>query len=353
MQPGEIKVKEIEMATLTEILPQKITELKYHWNLFRQMLINNGCSKMESFCADKIYSSVSDDLFFKQINQGLVSKEQLVLMFSKNIFKTSLWKNILLQQPQIDKHYSYRQQGLFFDISDKPDSLWEFSFSVYDTIKDFAREIQYAFIFNDSVNTFCLKEFQASYEGLNQIFEKIDSSKLYFPLTKKIGDSLGAKGTLDTFTNQWFSGELKNMHEPILSKSTDEEFVCRFTYLPAFDAPSVYRIDKTDEGMILISKTLRWLPEKYEYEVIEKTQKLDMFELSTFSKKFSQLDFFKFPSEDPDERGMDGSEWILEANQKGNYHFAERWIGGSEAYKDCCSYLLFISDLKVYKKEIY
>jgi hypothetical protein len=77
---------------------------------------------------------------------------------------------------------------------------------------------------------------------------------------------------------------------------------------------------------------------------------LSLIEWTHFEKLLSTCHFWKMnPSQPWNEKGFDGSTWIIEAHQKNNYWFVNRWSPRDD-YRDCGEYLIKLSGLK---EEIY
>jgi hypothetical protein len=57
--------------------------------------------------------------------------------------------------------------------------------------------------------------------------------------------------------------------------------------------------------------------------------------------------------ESPEELGLDGSQWILEARDAVKYHVVDRWSPRGGAYSDCCRLLITLAKLQIPKDEFY
>ena len=82
---------------------------------------------------------------------------------------------------------------------------------------------------------------------------------------------------------------------------------------------------------------------------------ITMNEWKTLASKISEINFWKLKSF-VDDDGKDGSEWILEGKNNYEYHFVNRWSPNATRYKefkDCCDYLIYLSNIKLTDKEIY
>lgn len=179
-----------------------------------------------------------------------------------------------------------------------------------------------------------------------------DSSTLYFPANKFLSDT----SQLDKFRNIWYSKMLFALHEPTLFNNLDSFEVFRFTWLRTFHNPISIRVNKNRDQCIL---TLKIAEGSSGYEVGKLIKDTSFFitinEWKGLVSRISETNFWnlKFFMDDG---GKDGSEWILEGKNKDKYHFVSRWTPNVTRYKefkDCCDYLIQLSNLQLTDKENY
>jgi hypothetical protein len=71
---------------------------------------------------------------------------------------------------------------------------------------------------------------------------------------------------------------------------------------------------------------------------------LTALEWTAFEQLLGKAGFRTRPA-NADDRGMDGSEWVIESLQKDNYRFVARW-SPEDAFRDAGTYLIKLSGLK-------
>jgi hypothetical protein len=78
--------------------------------------------------------------------------------------------------------------------------------------------------------------------------------------------------------------------------------------------------------------------------VFNQTKRLNAREWTGFEQLLGKAGFWTRPV-NADERGMDGSEWVIESLQKDNYRCVVRW-SPEDAFRDAGTYLIKLSGLK-------
>lgn len=145
--------------------------------------------------------------------------------------------------------------------------------------------------------------------------------KFFLPI-----DEDGKKG-VSAFQVQWYSKHLSLMKEkPLqpLAQDASEE-VYRFTLLPTWGDPRSFRLSKVKKEFVVTFSRLDGDGGYDPGNLVESTSKaVPKKDVDEFLKLFGAVKFFTQPSED-ENRGMDGSEWILEAVSNGKYHVVVRW----------------------------
>jgi hypothetical protein len=181
-----------------------------------------------------------------------------------------------------------------------------------------------------------------------------DSNTFYFPLGATSGDA----HVLDTFTNSWYSKMLFGLHEPVLYQSSDTSEIFRFIWLRTFHKPIAIRVTAKKGEHIL---TVKVASGAGGYDVGNLVRDTSFYisnnEWKEFSSQIGAINFWSLPSQD-NNRGKDGSEWILEGQETGKYHFVTRWspranVTSNKDYRSCCYYLIQLSGLNIPDKELY
>ena len=137
----------------------------------------------------------------------------------------------------------------------------------------------------------------------------------------------------DEFARHWYSKHLTAMGEPSISCGQPGD-VYRFTWLRTFHHPVAVRV--TDKGSHAIVQAIE-LDGAGGYEPgkvlrrIEKRLSSDQFE--ELISNFSKAKFALMPTSE-ERIGLDGSEWIVEASDKGKYHLVVRWSPDSGPIRD-------------------
>jgi hypothetical protein len=157
--------------------------------------------------------------------------------------------------------------------------------------------------------------------GMFAFAQEPEKAKPFFPHDEK-----GRRG-VSASQEQWYSKHLRVMQEESLqslAKDKNAE-VYRFTLLPTWGGPRSVRLSKKEDHFLMVFSRLDgdggYDPGKL---VEHKTASLRQEQVDEFKKLFARVHFFAQPSEDQN-RGFDGSEWILEAVAGGQYHVVVRW----------------------------
>jgi hypothetical protein len=155
-------------------------------------------------------------------------------------------------------------------------------------------------------------------------FKNVKKDSFYFPIkTELVKGDVNAK--LDTFMNKWYSEFLYSLKEPILMTLNSKKIeVYRYTNLGTWSNPYSYRVEKKD-SLIKITKKRTNGQGGYECGrlVEDKTKNINAKVWEELINRIESIDFWKLNTHG--ERGLDGSEWILEGYKDGKYHFISRW----------------------------
>jgi len=167
----------------------------------------------------------------------------------------------------------------------------------------------------------------------------------YFP-----DGRLSERENLDFFVQSWYGKHLASMKEPALIKSDAQQY--RFTWLPTFHPPMIFRISVEDESYVLYVKRTDGAGGYDPGRIIDniKHQIPNEVAINTIRKLEDECMFWEQPTK-LDTLGLDGSQWIFEASSKGKYHIVDRWSPNSGCFYEVGVELMSLSKLKI--NEIY
>jgi len=207
-----------------------------------------------------------------------------------------------------------------------------------------------------------------------------DSVTFYFPQCTN-PDSGFLKESLDSFKENWYSSALYAFREPVLYNYYLNKEIYRFLWLRSFHRPVVFTLTKSADQVTLTTKALDKQPQFIEHKynprgwpgleeelagltyekigdslivvkadrkadmVYNKTQTLSLKNWNAFEELLQKANFWNMPANGNEERGTDGSEWIMEAHQKQRYWFVARWMPTNE-FQQAGIYLIQLSGLK-------
>jgi hypothetical protein len=180
-----------------------------------------------------------------------------------------------------------------------------------------------------------------------------DSNVLYFPLDSPISTSLDR---LNKLNNEWYSKMLFALHEPVIFQSNDSTEVFRFLWLRTFHNPISIRINNYNSKHILTLKISGGTGGFDAGKVIVDTSfYISKKEWDIFKSKVTKINFWNLsPTEILDEK--DGSQWVLEAKNRGIYHFVDRCSPNetrNKDFRDCCNFLISLSNIKLKVMDMY
>jgi hypothetical protein len=138
-------------------------------------------------------------------------------------------------------------------------------------------------------------------------------------------------GSLDDFHVQWYSKQLKALHEPSLWELSQKDpgaEVYRFLYLRTCNHPISVRltVTKTGSGWLyahMTSGTGGYAPGgirrvNHSWQTHSKTQSL--------LASFDTAGFWTLSTIETTTRvGLDGAQWVFEGVRNGQYHVVDRW----------------------------
>jgi hypothetical protein len=184
-------------------------------------------------------------------------------------------------------------------------------------------------------------------------------------------------GTFDqssqSFMEKWYSGTLRSLEEPSLFALRNDQShrVYRFLWLPSFHRPISVRLTINADGSgSIVTRSVdshAGLVRKPASDTgklirdttisIAKVQTQDVLE------RLQRTAFWSMPTEEGQQLpqpsgassggpavplpGLDGSRWILEGVDGGEYHVVDRWSPPDNSYSELCKYLFRLGQVEV------
>jgi len=179
------------------------------------------------------------------------------------------------------------------------------------------------------------------------------SQVAYFPKR-----SLDTSPNLDKLLIDSYSAQLKAFKEPSLfelSKSPTAQSY-RFLWLRTFHHPIAVRLDiKADGAGILTTKVTSGAGGYEPGTLIENSKKpLTSQQTHAFLAKIQQTNFWLLPTATNDQRGNDGSQWMIEGVNAGRYHVVTRWSPKTGPIRDLgITLAIDLAGLNIPKDEFY
>jgi hypothetical protein len=168
--------------------------------------------------------------------------------------------------------------------------------------------------------------------------------------------SLDRKG--DDLKARWYSAQLQALNEPSLFRlATDRtSHSYRFLWLRTFNHPVAIRVDiKPDRTGVLTAKVASGAGGYAPGTLLENTTRdLDEATVRSFLNLLDKTKFWKAPNPVNDQRGTDGSQWIVEGVKNGKYHVVDRWMPQNGPAHDIGVFLAFqLAKMRLPEREIY
>lgn len=173
----------------------------------------------------------------------------------------------------------------------------------------------------------------------------------YFPKS-----SVDLRG--DEFKSQWYSSQLRALQEPSLlplAKTSSSESY-RFLWLRSFNHPVAIRLDpKSDGTSVLTTKVANGSGGFRPGVLTENTSKvLTKEQTQKCLSRVAKLNFWTAPNSVDDQKGTDGSQWIIEGVKGGQYHVVDRWMPREGIARELGMMLVFdLAGMSIPKNEIY
>ena len=146
----------------------------------------------------------------------------------------------------------------------------------------------------------------------------------------------------DGFLTSWYQTQLCAMGEPSLTASRDEvhlRFLWLRTFQPGIAVRIAHGVDRTDLFARQLSGAGGYAPGHLERSVDHTISEDEWRQVLT---SLSDIDYWSLPSTNSD-RGLDGSEWVIEVVENDRHKVVSRWGGGE--IEALGHYLLGLSEL--------
>lgn len=143
------------------------------------------------------------------------------------------------------------------------------------------------------------------------------SAEQFFPV-----GALSTDRKMDEIRSDWYSEELKALHEPSVWQVShrSHDAVYRFLWLRAFHPPLCVRLDIGDHTASITFKEGRFHGAGEPGKLLRtKTSLVPQSQVHAFLRDVAEDHFWTIPSPNSDLGGADGSEWILEGAEHGTY----------------------------------
>jgi hypothetical protein len=161
--------------------------------------------------------------------------------------------------------------------------------------------------------------------------------------------------TTDTFTNDWYSGQLRAAAEPRLRATGEDREIFRLSWIPSFHPTVIVRVERNESQYVLVAKRLTGAGGYEPGKVGEQVRRpLERSEWNAFNRHLKAANFWSMQPDEPPKFtengeqviGTDGSQWFLEGASRTEYHFVDRWfIEDYPSYFRACLCLLALSGL--------
>jgi len=165
-------------------------------------------------------------------------------------------------------------------------------------------------------------------------------------IPRKTKDS---KEGVTAFEAKWYGSNLKRLDEERLTDLTkgDKAEAYRLMILPTWGNTIMVRVEKKQDGFVLISKRLSGQA-GYDPGKLAETKEVQLSAEDTakLNELLIEVKFFEMPTEE-NVRGFDGDETVFEGFAGGKYHVITRWCAtaydpkkrGLLAFNALCKFL--------------
>jgi hypothetical protein len=167
--------------------------------------------------------------------------------------------------------------------------------------------------------------------------------KNYFP--QEVFDD---RSRLDDRVSNWYSKHLIALDEASLYPATPNVEVYRFTWLRTFHNPMVFRVavHVSGSGALTVKRTNG--AGGYEPGVIDLRKEIALSneQINQLKEALVKMSYWELPTRLKTE-GLDGAQWIVEANANGRYKIVDRWTGSDLEIQSWGMQLIKLSGVEV------
>jgi hypothetical protein len=144
--------------------------------------------------------------------------------------------------------------------------------------------------------------------------------------------AFGDYSNVDDIVRKWYIKQLRGLEETSLYPPSTDKEVYRFTWLRTFHNPMVFKITVLGNGSGTLTVKRANGAGGYEPGLIDlrKDIALSNAQVDELKKGLSDMSYWEKPSK-LETMGMDGAQWIVEANANGKYKIVDRWSGSDPA----------------------
>lgn len=153
----------------------------------------------------------------------------------------------------------------------------------------------------------------------------------------------------DQFKMDWYGKHLRAMNEePLHFPDSAVRESYRFLWLRSFHHPVAVRIWNTGTEVYISVKEMSgaggYEPGKV---ILTEQRKISQGEWDAFMRLLENSCYWDLPTQNPDDAGFDGAQWVLEGVRESRYHIVDRWTPQRGTFHAACVYLLKLSGLKI------
>jgi hypothetical protein len=155
---------------------------------------------------------------------------------------------------------------------------------------------------------------------------------------------------IDEHIRDWYSKQLRALEEPSLYSPKQDAEVYRFTWLRTFHNPMVFRFVVHDHGSGTLTVKRASGTGGYEPGVVDlkKEIALTSSQVDELKKMLNDMSYWE-QSTKLETMGLDGAQWIVEANLNGKYKIVDRWTNSDPAIQAWGMQLIVLSGVEVGK----
>ncbi len=355
---NEIEVVDIQMAELNKEPPIAIKDsvrLINFWKRFRELLLKKDTNEIIKLSLKNVYYPVYQNNFNYYRDNKLVPLYFFLNAPYRDNYITAFTSYLKKDTPVIfaDKLDSPEIVNLGIQ-NNKEINSYSLYFHTKEIIENYAIYRSHSFGFVKNNDSFKFTGLKVEENGSWYQYKLMPCDNLYFPLYRKGQKLITNSNTLDTSLNKWYSKALIDMKEPNMYTTKSDDEIYRFTWLRSFHNPIAIRFKKHNNTYTLCTKELLdyqgYIPQEIK---VNTEEEMTVEEWEKFKSKIDYLNFWRIISNDPFPRPHDGAEWILEGFSKNKYHFIARTSPEDKNYRDCCRYLLSLTNLNIPLKDQY